>query len=152
MNKKEQIALQILMSDDSESEKVKKIERMDFSVSNMKSLIKKLEAKVSKLDKVKSNLAEEAILELAAELGTKNNKPVVRYFIPPNPKPFKFEELGPEQQKSAKKFAEQHNGIFKGLGKGEYNTENGFDLTLKSNGVWKIKSKSANIDKQVGTK
>lgn len=157
MNKKEEIAMMILMSNDDEDTKLKKIEKMDFSTENLGIMIKKLEGKVKKLEAAKkrsksSGLAESVLNELAAELGKKDGKPKVRYYIPPNPKPFTFDQLGPEQKKSAKKFVEQHKADFNKLGRGEFNTENGFDLVLKGNGVWKIKSQSLNIDKQVETK
>jgi hypothetical protein len=223
MNNKEEIAMRILMSNDDEDTKLKKIQKMNFSTRELKEIITKLEKKVSNLESVKKlsesvlnenkeglsfeeakqkaitlkkktdmehyvtkkgdkygvrsffnakeipkkydiwstdkgdlkkeeNIIESVLNELAAELGKKDGVSRVRYYIPPNPKPFTFDQLGPEQQKSAKKFAEQHKADFNRLGKGEFNTENGFDLVLKGNGVWKIKSQSLNIDKQVETK
>ena len=156
VDSKEEIALRILMSNDSEKEKIRKLEKMNFHSSDLKKIVQKLEKKVDKLGlekgKNKPDLVEDTLLELSAELGLKDGKPRVRYYVPPNPKAFKFEELGDEQKKSAEKFAKQHPGLFKGLGKGEFNTGNGFDLVMKSNGVWKVKSESVGVNKEVETK
>lgn len=82
----------------------------------------------------------EYLKELAAEVGTGvEGKPVIRYFVPGNPKPFKFEELPEGQYKKVyKKFLEdlkkQEPRTFNNLINGKFDTSE-MDIIIKGNNI-----------------
>jgi hypothetical protein len=90
------------------------------------------------------------INELSAEAGVgREGKPVIRYYLGGNPKALKFEDLPPESQKNAKMLSDKHRGLFKKLGGGKFDTENGYDINFMGDGRVKITSPSTGISDTV---